>query len=459
MRSAKRPKRDAPKERYDDGTNHNTNKVLRTLLQAVEAFTIDEEDGNHDGTHTVFETLTIQDVQRMQSKIGYIDGLLAQTLSSKLAKEEDEEEQSIPKKKMNHDDDTVPAEVVRHVSQSGYLDTVDLGRFVLFTKRSFLGHLTPNLFYKEVFKSRYRYLMLSNNNEKDLDRFAVTYMERAGGSYERALHNFERHPECKRDDPKPPEPTWLGEWEVPEAVLSSGNIILVASIWANSRNIFSTRLSQIEVIQLMETHDGYRLTIPDRSNYKSAAWYKMIDVLGTELAQEKKKLSDELENDSLTWDEKKRLRKKGRPLPSSWPICKIHCIRTDTNQICAIYDSSSSKEHLNGRSFDGREAGSLHRYEDFFPWSFPLLLTDLGHRYLGRWTNSKDGNVFKKGGMQFYACNELHELNVTFHVNIGVGWDYGYIGAPTKPTDESRTIKRNRVTMYHILEELEAWNY
>ena len=136
--------------------------------------------------------------------MGYVDGLLSHTLS-KLEKEEENNHhaQQQPPRQLN---DMFPPEVVRHVSQSGYLDAVDLGRFVLFTKKTFLYDLTPNLFYKEVFKTRYRYLMHSNNNAKELERFVVAYMERAGGSYERALQDFEKHPECKKGDPKPPEP-------------------------------------------------------------------------------------------------------------------------------------------------------------------------------------------------------------------------------------------------------------
>ena len=136
--------------------------------------------------------------------MGYVDGLLSHTLST-LEKEEENNHyaQQQPPRQLN---DMFPPEVVRHVSQSGYLDAVDLGRFVLFTKKTFLYDLTPNLFYKEVFKSRYRYLMHSNN-ETELEQVVVTYMERAGGSYERALQDFEKHPGCKKGDPTPPKPT------------------------------------------------------------------------------------------------------------------------------------------------------------------------------------------------------------------------------------------------------------
>ena len=205
MRSAKRSKRDVDEGRADGENvrqfdNHNK---LRNLLLAIKAFDHDAE-GNQDGTNPILATLSIQDMKDMRSQMGYVDGLLSHTLS-KLEKEEENNHhaQQQPPRQLN---DMFPPEVVRHVSQSGYLDAVDLGRFVLFTKKTFLYDLTPNLFYKEVFKTRYRYLMHSNNTEKELDRFVVAYMERSDGSYKRALQNFEKHPKCKKGDPKPPEP-------------------------------------------------------------------------------------------------------------------------------------------------------------------------------------------------------------------------------------------------------------
>ena len=83
--------------------------------------------------------------------------------------------------------------------------------------------------------------------------------------------------------------------------------------------------------------------------------------------------------------------------------------------------------------------------EDFFNSSFPLLPTELGHRYIGRWTSSKTGNVFKKCGIYFDTRNMG---NGRFLINIRLG-----LGGRSGPP-----IPRNGVTMYHILEELEAWN-
>ena len=236
----------------------------------------------------------------------------------------------------------------------------------------------------------------------------------------------------------------LGEWNVPKAVLSPQNIILVASVWVNARKIFSTRMSKNEVKKLMETRDGYDLIMPKDPTlpyYANPQYSKIINALKIELAKDRKQFTAELnetKNDSLTVDEKKRLEEARRPLSTSWPVCKIHCIRLDTHQICAIYDSSSSQLHL-----DGMPPRNLGYYETnpFHP-SFPLLPTRLGHRYIGRLTNSKTGNVFKRCGMRFYARYMGYE---TFRINIGVG-----LPCP---------MKRNGVTMYHILEELEAWNH
>ena len=192
----------------------------------------------------------------------------------------------------------------------------------------------------------------------------------------------------------------------------------------------------------METHQGYRLIMPTDPNhsYPNPMYCKIWNALQIELAKDKKQFTAELKamkNDSLTVDEKKRLKETRRPLPTSWLVCKIHCIRMDTNQMCAIYNSSSSLLHL-----DGRTPRDLHYNETLFHPSFPLLPTKLGHRYIGRLTNSKTGNVFKRCGIYFYTSYMGYE---EFRINIGVK-----LSCP---------MKHNGVTMYHVLEELEAWNH
>mmetsp|Transcript_57966 Transcript_57966/g.65726 ORF Transcript_57966/g.65726 Transcript_57966/m.65726 type:complete len:266 (-) Transcript_57966:173-970(-) len=256
-----------------------------------------------------------------------------------------------------------------------------------------------------------------------------------GGSYQRALQSgLEKKPIVKSEEAIP-KLNWLGKWNVPKTILSSENIVLVASVWTNSSRIFKTQLSTKEVKSLFESSGKNECTIKiPCSIYKN--------------------IMDNLEKDwtkQIKGKTRRAMNREKVPLPNSWPIMKIHCIRMDIHQIRIIYDSSLSLLHVDGVSPNYLNSDfSLPRGTQYFSPNWPLTPTDLGHRLLGRWLNSKSSLVFKYSGLTFSSRNIW---NGEFLIYAGAtGTHKAFVSY------NNRLMERNNVTMYHLLQELQLWD-
>jgi hypothetical protein len=137
--------------------------------------------------------------------------------------------------------DTIPMEIFRQVSQSGYLDSVDLGRLLLHSTKSLQKGLTCEFVYKCLLEAHWRLLAKE-------DIMIFQQIIEVQGGYKRTFQALEKLPKVKGTSETPSWPDTINQ-----SRLSSTNIRLVLSFWSKSTQLFTRVLSESETEELMTT--------------------------------------------------------------------------------------------------------------------------------------------------------------------------------------------------------------
>eukprot|EP00978_Attheya_sp_CCMP212_P035891 scaffold158836_cov57-Attheya_sp.AAC.1 len=302
------------RSRSSDTKDSSSQLLLQALSNVVfqlDSFQHEDESSSSTELADLFESVSA--IEDLRSKIRHVDEVLTKTLAHKKEIEEgnnaDEttkhpphelksEEESPSSHLVCHNNiDTIPMEIIRQVSQSGYLDSVDLGRLLLRSTKSFQEGLTCEFVYKCLLEAHWRLLAKENT------QFFQQIIEAEGG-YKRTFQALEKLPKVKGNEtPSLPD-------TIKQSQLSSKNIRLVVSLWKKSTQLFTRVLSENETEELMTTGTIRLLT---STNYCCT-------------------IVNEYMNEYIEKFQQEFGSRKNWQMPKTWPVAKMHCIRLDKNQ-------------------------------------------------------------------------------------------------------------------------------
>ena len=308
------------------------------------------------------------------------------------------------------------SEIWRLVGCSGFLRSQDLGRLLLLSSKAILEELTPQFAYALIYKSRLTDRWASpHKGEKDWVPRSVIQAR----GYESVLKSMESSPVVKSKISVLPT--------IPNAkpALNAQNTIMIVSFWILSQKIYSRQLSPEEMKRFAKTG---RIDLRAKQSL-----FQIANMCFQKNAKLSRKLRDIQRKNGCN---KNTNSNENTKEPDSLIICKIYCIRLDTNQTCTLYHSEFSRFEMQRTRMESDQVR--------FPVQRALKNTEQGDRWVSRWFEGWPEGIQNFGGLTFSVMLKQHSIHLESLV-------FG------KPGQAQYLQTRHGVTAFHLLEGLDGW--
>jgi hypothetical protein len=318
---------------------------------------------------------------------------------------------------------SIPPEVLRLISRSGFLRSQDLGRLLLLTSRSIVETLTPAFVYNLLYETRLNDRWASPTRGKNE---WVPYSVIQARGHESILKSMESPPVVKTQIiafPSLPNP---------KPALHPQNTVVILSFWILSQKIYSHQLTEDEMKSLTKTGQC------DLSSQESL--FRIINLCFEKNKKFAQKLKEIREKKTCAKSDKTQSihhNNNSSSPSSSLVVAKIHGIRLDTNQTCTLYDSNLPRFELQRTHAEPNQVK--------FPIQRALRNTDQGDRWIVQWFHHGwPEGIQNFGGLTFAVTlkrNEIHIESIVFG----------------EPGRSEYLQTRHGISPFHIMEGLAGW--